>query len=143
GSSASDSGTIRAFAPAAPAPLGVAVTAPPDASTVSGPATVTASTTGPAVAVQFLLDGSNLGAEDMMSPWSVSWDTTTATNGPHILTARVRDAAGNPVTSAQVHVTVSNTSSGALLLGDQTLYAGVDQNSPGTAEAFRAIATAS
>jgi len=28
--------------------------------------------------VQFKLDGANLGAEDTSSPYSVSWDTTTA-----------------------------------------------------------------
>jgi outer membrane protein assembly factor BamB len=143
GGGASDLGTVRAFAPVAPTPLGVTVTAPADGSTVSGPVTVTATTTGPAVAVQFLLDGANLDAEDTASPWSVSWDTTTAPDGAHILTARVRDAANNTVTSTQVHVTVRNTSSGTLLLGDQTLYTGVDQNSAGTAEAFRTTATAS
>jgi hypothetical protein len=61
------------------------------------------------VGVQFLLDGNVLGAEDTTSPYSVNWDTTTATNGSHILTARARDAGGNTTTSAQVTVTVSNT----------------------------------
>jgi hypothetical protein len=61
------------------------------------------------VGVQFLLDGNVLGAEDTTSPYSVNWDTTTATNGSHILTARARDAGGNATTSAQVTVTVSNT----------------------------------
>jgi len=78
-----------------------------------------------------------------MSPWSVSWNTASTAEGAHILTARVRDAANNPVTSAQVHVTVRNATSGGVLLGDQTLYTGVDQNSPGTAEAYRTTATAS
>ena len=36
------------------------------------------------------------------------WDTTTATNGTHTLTARARDAAGNTTTSTPVTVTVSN-----------------------------------
>ena len=45
--------------------------------------------------VQFLLDGANLGTEDLASPYSVSWNTTTAANGNHTLTARARDAAGN------------------------------------------------
>ena len=44
-----------------------------------------------------------------VSPYSVNWDTTTATNGSHILTARARDAAGNATTSAQITVTVANT----------------------------------
>src|SRR5207253_7785765 len=43
------------------------------------------------------------------SPYSVSWNTTTATNGSHTLTAVARDAAGNTSTSAAVTVTVNNT----------------------------------
>ena len=49
--------------------------------------------------VQFKLDGANLGAEDTASPYSVTWNTTTATNGSHTLTAVARDAAGNTTTS--------------------------------------------
>jgi outer membrane protein assembly factor BamB len=141
GSSTTDTGTVRAFAPVS---IGVAVTAPAAGATVSGTVSVTASTSGPVVGVQFLLDGANLGAEDTSSPWSVSWDTTTTTDGTHVLTARARDAAGNTVTSAQVSVTVQNASgTGVLLLGDQALYSGLDSNSPGTAEAFRTTAVAS
>src|SRR5439155_15996357 len=36
------------------------------------------------------------------------WDTTTASNGSHTLTAVARDAAGNSATSTPVTVTVSN-----------------------------------
>src|SRR5205823_11866331 len=36
------------------------------------------------------------------------WDTTTASNGSHSLTAVARDAAGNRATSEPVAVTVSN-----------------------------------
>ncbi|HEY6503024.1 MAG TPA: Ig-like domain-containing protein [Chitinophagaceae bacterium] len=61
------------------------------------------------VGVQFLLDGINLGAEDVAAPYSVSWVTTGATNGSHVLTARARDAAGNITTSTPVNVTVNNT----------------------------------
>src|SRR5207245_763294 len=58
--------------------------------------------------VQFLLDGANLGAEVTAAPYSVRWDTNTAANGTHTLSARARDAAGNTATSAAVTVTVSN-----------------------------------
>ena len=69
----------------------------------------TASTDNVGVAgVQFALDGANLGAEDTTSPYSISWDTTTASNGSHSLSARARDAAGNTTTSSAVIVTVSN-----------------------------------
>ena len=58
--------------------------------------------------VQLLLDGNPLGSEDTSAPYAASWDTTTATNGTHRLTARARDSV-NATTSAAVDVTVSNT----------------------------------
>src|SRR5207249_12023504 len=51
---------------------------------------------------------SNLGAEDTTSPYSTNWNTTSASNGSHTLTAIARDAAGNRTTSSAVTVTVSN-----------------------------------
>jgi Ca2+-binding RTX toxin-like protein len=59
--------------------------------------------------VQFKLDGANLGAEDTTSPYSITWNSTAATNGSHTATAVARDAAGNMTTSAGVSVTVNNT----------------------------------
>ena len=92
-----------------PTPPTVSLTAPA-AGTVTGTINVTANASDNVgvVGVQFLLDGVNLGAEDLASPYSVSWNTTTATNGTHTLTARARDAAGNITTSAGVIVTVNN-----------------------------------
>ena len=89
----------------------VAVSSPANGSTVSGTTTVTAnSADNVAVAsVQFMLDGANLGAADTAAPYSVSWDTTSASNGTHTLTARARDAAGNTTTSAAISVPVFNT----------------------------------
>jgi hypothetical protein len=58
--------------------------------------------------VQFQLDGVSLGAEVTTPPYQVSWNTTSATNGSHSLTARARDAAGNSTVSTGVTVTVSN-----------------------------------
>jgi hypothetical protein len=97
-------------------PLALDVTAPtvsvtaPAAGNVSGTISVTASASDNVgvAGVQLLLDGANLGAEDTVSPYSVSWNTTTATNGNHTLTARARDAAGNNATSAGVTVNVNN-----------------------------------
>jgi YD repeat-containing protein len=90
-------------------PPTVAITAP-TAGTVTGTTTVTATATDNAgvAGVQFKLDGVNLGAEDTTAPYSASWNTTTATNGTHTITAVARDAAGNSTTSAVVTVTVSN-----------------------------------
>src|SRR5206468_12459526 len=60
------------------------------------------------VGVQFKLDGANLGAEVLAAPYSLSWNTTGASNGSHTLTALARDAAGNTATTAAVSVTVDN-----------------------------------
>jgi hypothetical protein len=57
--------------------------------------------------VRFFVDGTPIGAEDTSPPHAVSWDTRTATNGSHALTAVARDAAGNSTTSAAVTVAVT------------------------------------
>jgi chitodextrinase len=90
--------------------------------------------------VQFKLDGANLGTEVTSSPYTTSWNTSTATNGTHSITAVARDAAGNSTTSAAVSVTVNNTA--AVLLGSQTIQATADSNSAGEAEGFKFTATA-
>ena len=93
-------------------PPTVSMTSPADGSTVSGSVAVAANASDNVgvAGVQFKLDGANLGAEDTTSPYSISWDTTAASNGSHTLTAVARDAAGNQTTSSPVSVTVSNSS---------------------------------
>ncbi|HYU68110.1 MAG TPA: Ig-like domain-containing protein [Burkholderiales bacterium] len=90
-------------------PPTVSITSPASGATVSGTINVTASASdNRGVAdVQFFLDGAP-GADDTTAPYSVPWDTTTASNGSHTLTAVARDAAGNSATSTPVTVTVSN-----------------------------------
>src|SRR5437867_2889565 len=88
----------------------VGMTSPASGATVNGTISVTANASDNVgvAGVQFQFDGANLGAEDTTAPYSVSWDTTTASNGSHSLTAIARDAAGNRSTSTAVTVTVSN-----------------------------------
>src|SRR5213083_1476448 len=91
----------------------VTITSPADGSPVSGTIPVTASVTIvgalTVAGVQFKLDGNNLGAEDTSAPYSVPWNTTTASNGSHTLTAVARDGLlGTLWTSDPVAVTVSN-----------------------------------
>jgi hypothetical protein len=90
------------------------LTAPATGASLSGVTNVAANASdNVAVAgVQFKLNGANLGAEDTSSPYSISWDTTAATNGTHTLTTVARDTAGNQVTSAPLNVSVNNTSGG-------------------------------
>lgn len=93
-------------------PPTVSMTAPANGATVSGSITVSANASDNVgvAGVQFQLDGANLGAEETTSPYSISWDTTAASNGSHALTAVAWDAAGNRTTSTPVSVTVSNRS---------------------------------
>src|SRR5207247_952606 len=92
-------------------PPTVSITSPTGGSTVSGTITVSANASDNVgvAGVQFQLDGANLGAEDTDSTCSNSWNTATASNGAHTLTAIARDAAGNRTTSSAVTVTVSNS----------------------------------
>jgi hypothetical protein len=102
--------TVNNASPPDTTPPTVNVTSPGSGTTVSGTISVTASASDNVgvVGVQFRLDGVNGGSEDTSAPYSVSWDTTTASNGSHTVTAVARDAAGNQTTSAPVTVTVSN-----------------------------------
>lgn len=90
----------------------VAITAPTAGAYVAGESeAVTASASdnsGTVAGIQFKLDGANLGAEDTTPPFAITWNTTTASEGAHSLTATARDAAGNSATSAGIAVTVDN-----------------------------------
>jgi hypothetical protein len=94
-------------------PPTAAISTPASGATVSGTVTVSSSASDNVgvAGVQFRLDGANLGAEDTTAPYSISWNTTTVTNGSHTLTAAARDTAGNTATSGPVTVNVTNSSS--------------------------------
>ena len=92
-------------------PPTVTMTAPANGATVTGSAVTVSANASDNVgvtSVQFLLDGANLGSLDTTAPYSIVWDTTTATNGAHTLSARAIDAAVNTGTATVVNVTVSN-----------------------------------
>jgi glucose/arabinose dehydrogenase/PKD repeat protein len=104
---------VTPLAGAAPGPDTIAPTVAltaPTAPAVAGTVSVTASASDNVgvAGVQFLLDGNTLAAEDPTSPYSVSWNTTTAVQGIHTLAAQARDAAGNSTVTAPVTVTVDN-----------------------------------
>ena len=91
-------------------PPAVSLSSPPSGFVLAGTWLVQANASDnvAVVGVQFTVDGANLGAEDTTAPYSVSWNTTTASNGSHTLTAVARDGAGNRTTSATVTGTVDN-----------------------------------
>ncbi len=66
--------------------------------------------------VEFYVDGALKGT-DTASPYSMTFNSTTLTNGSHTLTAKAYDAAGNVGTSTAVSFSVSNsTSTGSELI---------------------------
>ena len=87
-----------------------AVLTAPTGGTVSGTLTLTATATDNVgvAGVQFLVDNTALAAPDTTTPYSTSWNTTTATNGTHTLTALATDTTGNTALSTPVTVTVAN-----------------------------------
>lgn len=88
----------------------VSLTSPANGATVSGSAvniTATAADNLGVQKVRFWVDGTYLGY-DQSAPYTMSWNTTTVTNGTHTLKVQSVDNAGNVSSYATVSVTVSN-----------------------------------
>lgn len=94
-------------------PPTVSLSAPTSGASVSGNVTISASAADNVgvAGVQFLLDGTPLGPIDASAPYSITWNSTTATNGAHTLGAQARDSAGNLSTASAISVTVANSTS--------------------------------
>ena len=88
----------------------ISLTAPGPNALVSGSVQITASATDNVgvVGVQFQLDGNNLGAEVLSSPYSLLWDSTTVDFGAHVLSAIAKDAAGNTTQGPLRSIIVTN-----------------------------------
>lgn len=110
GSLTMDEYSLTPVAPTDAIPPAVSLSAPTAGQTVSATTTVSvlASDNVGVAGVQLLLDGFSLGPELMAVPYAYAWDTRTAADGAHALSARVRDAAGNLNQATSVTVTVSN-----------------------------------
>jgi hypothetical protein len=101
-----------------PPPPVITMTSPPPNGTVSNKTTIAANASDQGAVitgVQFLLDGNNLGSQVAMSPYSVIWDTTTATAGTHTLSAIAYSSAGASNTSSPITVTVDNSGNTAIV----------------------------
>ena len=93
-------------------PPSISVTAPAIGATLSGLATINANATDAIgiATVQFQVDGVNFG-NPLPGPgpaFSASWDTTTAGNGMHTITAVATNKGGISTTSPALSTTVSN-----------------------------------
>jgi hypothetical protein len=90
----------------------VSITSPAGGASLVGTDAVSANATDSVgvTQVQFQLDGTNLGSPVTGAgpSYGYSWNTTTASNGSHILTAIATDAAGNTATSSGVTIAVNN-----------------------------------
>lgn len=88
------------------APL-VSISSPAAGETVSGVVTIAAEATDNVgvLSMQCMLNDESLG--EMTDSYAMSWDTTTAPNGQHVISVVARDAAGN-VGTASITVMVEN-----------------------------------
>src|SRR5690606_19192261 len=92
-------------------PPSVSITAPANGSEVSGTVNITANATddNSVTQVVFEVDDNPIGTDTNGSNgWSVSWDTTTVSNGPHTITATATDNNNQTTKSGPVSVTVNN-----------------------------------
>ena len=96
--------------PADVTPPVATMTGPAAGAQVSGSVQLSATATdNVAVAgITFRVDGIAAGAEDTTAPYTFTWNTVSAANGSHALTAVARDTAGNLGTSAAITVQVQN-----------------------------------
>ena len=109
----------------------VAIASPATGSSVANTISVAADAsdnTGVA-GVQFQINAMPLGPEVTVSPYSVTWDTTTLSDGAYAVSAVARDFAGNKTISPDVNVSVAN---GVLLLAPRDTYLALnDTNASG------------
>ena len=95
--------------------ISASMTSPTGGAIVSGtvPVAATATSTAGVASVQFYLDSSStLLGTATASPYSVSWNTTTAANGTHTLYALATDNYSNTATSSSITITVANQAVG-------------------------------
>lgn len=91
------------------APPTIAIASPAAGSTVSGTVTISGTASGSAAiaTAAVSIDGGVWQTASGTTSWTLSWDTSSISNGIHTLSARVTDTSGN-VSSTNESVTVSN-----------------------------------
>jgi peptidoglycan/xylan/chitin deacetylase (PgdA/CDA1 family) len=88
----------------------ITITSPTAGSTLSGNTSLTATTTNPSLiaSVQFTLDGAAVGSPLTTSPFSLTWNSASTTNGTHSIGAVVTPTSGPSITATPVSVYVTN-----------------------------------
>ena len=87
------------------------ITVPSNGATVVGrTVTLTASSSDniQVSSVQFQVDSVNVGSSGATSPYSITWDSTSVSDGDHTIHVIVTDSSGNIATSSDVTVHVAN-----------------------------------
>ncbi|MFH0954847.1 MAG: Ig-like domain-containing protein [Candidatus Micrarchaeota archaeon] len=112
-------------------PPTVSITSPTNGATVTGTININANASDNigVTRVDFYRD-TNLIGTDTNSPYSISWDTTSVSNGQYSLTAKAFDAADNNATSTPVTVTVNNIITYSLSVSKSGTGAGTITSSP-------------
>jgi len=94
----------------------------PSPGTISGSVSLTASCTPQGSAtvgsIQFTIDGDTFGAAGTASPYTLSWNTLTAANATHTISATCTDSNSQTGTASTVTVTVSNSMPGCFVSTD-------------------------
>ena len=101
-------------------PPSVTITSPADGATVAGTVTTLADAIDDigVTQVEFFVDGSSLGIDSNGADgWSATWNTITATEGPHTVTATATDTSGK-TGSHTINVSVDNTPDPTHHVGD-------------------------
>jgi subtilisin family serine protease len=122
-----------------PTPPSISLTAPASGARLSGTVMLSADATDESGVskVEFLLDGVPIRTHTSVAPYSYAWNTQTASNGGHTLSARATDIHGNVATSMEVSVMLDNAAptvaltspaSGATLNGVVSLQADAADN---------------
>ncbi len=120
GSTAWDSGAYLSQG-GATGPPSISITAPSNGATVLGSISLTSSCTPQGSAtlssIQYQIDGTPFGAAGTSSPYRLSWNTLTAANGSHTISAVCTDSNNQTGTASTVAVTVNNSMPGCFVSG--------------------------
>jgi hypothetical protein len=136
GSSSSASGSNGcggAYGSACPAPT-ITMTSPGASVNRSVKLTASAAAMGGASVTQvdFLIDGASVGTATA-APYTVSWDSTTVSDGNHTLTGKVTDSQSQTATSAAITVAVKNNPVFSVTLAAAQIFPAPSSSASGTA----------